>query len=164
MKTPNLTLARLRDLFSYEPSSGTFTRLANSGPGDKSPLGPVTNDEGTYQRIMIDGHRYKAHRLAVFYVTGEWPSNQVDHRDTTPANNAFVNLRDATRRLNAQNHRHPHCSNKCGLLGASPSRGRFRAQIKVDGRVRHIGVFDTAEQAHAAYVDAKRIHHPGCTL
>lgn len=36
--------------------------------------------------------------------------------------------------------------------------------ITVDGKQRHLGVYQTPELAHAAYVDAKRKFHPGCTI
>jgi hypothetical protein len=30
--------------------------------------------------------------------------------------------------------------------------------------LKHLGTFDTAEEAYAAYVEAKRSLHPGCTI
>lgn len=50
------------------------------------------------------------------------------------------------------------------LLGTNYSRGRWRAVIRVDGTQLNCGSFDTEEQAHAAYLEAKRRHHPGNTL
>jgi hypothetical protein len=51
-----------------------------------------------------------------------------------------------------------------GLIGATPCKGRFRASIMVAGKQRHIGVFDTAQQAHEAYIQFKREKHAGCTI
>ena len=41
---------------------------------------------------------------------------------------------------------------------------RFKARITVKGKEILLGRFDTAEEAHAAYLEAKRVHHPGCTI
>jgi hypothetical protein len=41
---------------------------------------------------------------------------------------------------------------------------RWCAQITLNGRAHHIGNFDTKELAHAAYLNAKRALHPGCTI
>lgn len=38
------------------------------------------------------------------------------------------------------------------------------SRIGVAGKSLSLGCFDTADQAHAAYVEAKRLHHEGCTL
>jgi hypothetical protein len=90
----------------------------------------------------------------------------IDHRDTCRTNNRLANLRDATRSVNAQNLRAARSNNSsCGLLGVTWNRGRWTAQISPPGGPRtYIGRFDTAEQAHAAYLDAKRRLHAGCTL
>ena len=58
-------------------------------------------------------------------------------------------------------------SNKTtGLLGASyeSSSGKYRAQIMCKGKKITIGRFDTKEQAHNAYLEAKRIMHEGCSI
>jgi hypothetical protein len=44
--------------------------------------------------------------------------------------------------------------NTSGLKGASRSRGRWQAQIQHHGKNIHLGRFDSAEEAHAAYVAA----------
>lgn len=57
-----------------------------------------------------------------------------------------------------------NCMNRLNPVGASGLRGavflkhasKWQAQVKVNGKVRHIGLFDTAEQASNAYWAAKR--------
>jgi len=113
---------------------------------------------------MIDQANYLAHRLAWLYVTGHWPLVHVDHIDGNRKNNAFSNLREADRKTNAQNMRMAHRDNKTGLLGVTAHRKTFVANILVDGCQLRIGRFATAEEAHAAYLNAKRAMHKGCTL
>ena len=121
---------------------------------------------GRYVAFSIDGRYYLAHRLAWVSVTGEWPRGEIDHWDTNGLNNAWKNLRDVTKVVNMQNLRCARKDNKTGLLGASWSErdGLFRACIRVDGKQRYLGMFDSAEAAHAAYVKAKRELHEGNTL
>lgn len=81
------------------------------------------------------------------WFTGFWPAEDVDHIDRNTTNNCAWNLRVVSRRLNTQNRR-----NFKG--GAVKSRGRWRARIHVDGKQKHLGMFDTQEEAQAAYKQA----------
>jgi hypothetical protein len=53
-----------------------------------------------------------------------------------------------------------------GLLGATfhKASGKYNAQIFVQGKNKHLGLFDTAEEAHTSYVEAKRKFHSTCTI
>jgi len=114
-----------------------------------------------YHRVTIDGRRVLAHRAAFFLMTGTWPADIVDHIDGNRRNNAWTNLRQTTAAGNLQNRRAATRHNTCGLLGVSAHRrGGFYARINVDGRAKYLGYFKTAEEAHAAYVAAKRELHP----
>jgi hypothetical protein len=95
---------------------------------------------------------------------GVWPTGEIDHLDGDPSNNRIENLRDSTHLVNMQNRRRANIGSKTGVLGVKPHGKRFRATIETDRRGRHLGVFDTVEAAHAAYVAAKRIIHIGGTL
>jgi hypothetical protein len=103
--------------------------------------------------IHVDGERHLGNRLAWLYVTGEWPRAGVDHRDGDPTNDRWANLRLATQQQNNRNARKPR-HNTTGLKGAYRCRDKFRASISVNDRAVHLGVFDTAEAAHAAYCAA----------
>lgn len=51
------------------------------------------------------------------------------------------------------------------LLGAFKSAGgRWRGQIVLNGKSKHLGCFATEEEAHEAYLAAKRQIHIGCTI
>lgn len=45
--------------------------------------------------------------------------------------------------------------NKCGLIGASKHKDKWKAQIRIDGKVHYLGLFGTAEQAHQVYIKAR---------
>lgn len=161
---PSLTAERLWSLLDYDDKSGAFSwRESRGGPAKiGAPVGSRTA-EG-YLKIMLDGKTHCAHRLAFLYMTGEWPKGDVDHIDGVKDNNAWANLRDVTRRVNAENRR--HSSGAIGLLGVTRHHrpGLFRSRIRVDGRLVSLGCFDSPEKAHEAYLAAKRRLHEGCTI
>lgn len=157
----------VRKLLNYDPSSGDFTRRVSLSP--KTPAGSLAGsiDDMGYVRIGVNGKRYRAHQLAWLYMTGEWPDEDVDHINGFRSDNRWENLRSVSRKVNLQNRRANNPANKTsGLLGASWSRqaNRWTSCIRINGKTRYLGLYDTAEEAHAAYVDAKRKFHEGCVL
>ena len=113
--------------------------------------------------VRIEGVGYLAHRLAWKYCYGDWPKGIIDHIDGSALNNAITNLRDATYKVNGQNKKTATRRSKVGLLGVSPqSGGRCGYRARIDGN--YIGLFATPEEAHEAYLQAKRKLHEGNTL
>lgn len=50
----------------------------------------------------------------------------------------------------------PRAGNSSGYRGVSPYRGKWRATISTDRKQSTLGVFDTPEEAHAAYLAAAK--------
>lgn len=88
----------------------------------------------------------------------------LDHINGNRADNRIANLREVPNAVNCQNKRAPLPKNKTGFLGVTRDAHGFRAAVMLNRRQHHLGRFDTAEAAHAAYVEAKRRLHEGCTL
>ncbi|HEY7297856.1 MAG TPA: HNH endonuclease [Xanthobacteraceae bacterium] len=109
-----------------------------------------------YVRIQIDGAIYAAHRLAWLYVHGKHPTAEIDHRNGNPADNRIANLRECSRWQNARNRggRSPS-----GFKGVSADRSKWRARIKVDGRIINLGLFSTPKLAADAYDRAALLYH-----
>ena len=159
-----LTQTRLHHLLHYDPESGLFTWKNPQATNVK--VGQVAGSvkSNGYLQCQIDGKRYLVHRLAWLYMTGEWPENDIDHINRIKSDNRWENLRKVTRTINAQNLRKATSTSISGLLGAHKERDRWSAKIRVNGRRVYLGRFDTPEEAHAAYVRAKRELHDGCTI
>jgi hypothetical protein len=160
-----LTQARLKELLHYDPETGVFTWLVNRGrkakAGDRA--GRIT-DKG-YNSIRVEGLCHFAHRLAWIYVHGEHPSGIMDHINGVRHDNRISNLRVSDYTENAQNRRKARSSNLSGFLGVATAGNKFQSWINIPGKKRiHLGTFITAEEAHEAYVLAKRQYHPGNTL
>ena len=147
---------RLVELLTYLPEEGVFVR--NScvrGRAAGSRIGAV-NSEG-YELIYVDGARYAAHRLAFFYMTGEFPVQMVDHINGVKTDNRFCNLRLASNAQNQANAKY-RSSSASGVVGVRSKKksGKWVASMKFDGKTRHIGSFETINEAKSAYVAEKK--------
>lgn len=144
----------LKQRLLYIPETGEwFWKLSYSvkvKPGDKA--GGVQKD-GYYQ-IRIDDILYQGHRLAWFYMTGEWP-HEIDHKDRNRSNNIWTNLRLVTRSQNNAN-LGKRKDNSSGFRGVSWSErdGYFHCYINKEGKRTNIGYFQCPVEAAKAY-DAK---------
>jgi hypothetical protein len=152
-----LTHDELRRVLHYEPASGEFTWLVSLNSrtrrGKKAGC-PAKN--GRYWRIGFRGHIYPAHRLAWFWMTGEWPAKEIDHKDNDGLNNRWANLREADRYQNMAN-RGAHADSSIGLKGVYLHRqGKFIARLQVKNKRVHLGMFETPEAAHEAYARAAK--------
>jgi hypothetical protein len=157
------TIERLRECLTYDAATGALSWLQPRHMRDMSPGGAARRRQ-TYLIVTLDNKQMCAHRVAWALAHGAWPTGEIDHINGDPLDNRLCNLRDTTRQVNAQNQRRPHKGNAVGFLGVRPSGARFAACISVNREWRHLGTFPTAEEAHHAYVDAKRRLHEGCTI
>ncbi|ABM32363.1 HNH endonuclease [Paracidovorax citrulli] len=161
-----LTAEAVRAALDYDPQTGRFTRRTRTAQchriGDAADMRGHGNLAG-YLVVSLGGKKWLAHRLAWLHVHGVWPQHEIDHINGDPSDNRIANLRDVRTVVNAQNKRQARVDSRSGLLGAALCKqsGKFRARIQVAKKFVHIGMFATAEEAHAAYMDAKRKLHPG---
>lgn len=165
MAANDLTAQRLRELLSYNPESGQLSWLESRGSVASGKL-CNTKDKHGYIVIRVDRRLYKAHRLAWLHAYGEWPRGVIDHINHDCSDNRLENLRDVTQAQNSGNILGPKAGNKSGFLGVHYDRraGRYCAEIKLNRKKHHLGHFQTAEEASAAYLTAKRKLHPACII
>ena len=143
--------------FRYVKSTGQIWWRCPREPKLKLyPAGSIS-DKGY---ISIEHHNivYKAHRLAWFIVTGEWPKNQIDHRNRIKHDNRWQNLREATNGQNKSNCR-VYANNRCGVKGVHQrGPGRFRATIHLNKKRFDLGTYPSVDEAAAVYaLAAKRL-------
>lgn len=160
-----LTSEAVREVLDYAPDTGIFTWKVTRGGTARAGSVAGTFNHGGYVQINVLGQLHTAHRLAWLYMTGVWPTQHIDHLDGNRQNNRFANLRDVQQQLNNQNQRRATRRSSTGLLGAyRTAHGTFTAHIGLNGRVRCLGTYATPEEAHEAYITAKRELHDGSTL
>lgn len=112
-------------------------------------------DKNGYRMGMIFKTRVKAHQVVWALHTGEWPNTGIDHINGNPSDNRFENLRCVSQAENMTNTK-KRKDNTSGCVGVYflPD-GRFVAQITKNKKTRHLGVFNTLEEAKAARLEAQ---------
>ena len=149
-----LTQENLKEILSYDPMTGKFHWLVK--PASRTYIGDRAGslDSNGYRVIKIAGQSYKAHRLAWFYVHGEWPMLDLDFINRYTDDNRMKNLREATKSQNGGNSLARHD----GLKGAywhKRERVWFSA-IDIDGKQVFLGNYDTEREAHLAYCEVAK--------
>lgn len=148
-----LTQERLRETLSYDKDTGLFTWVKPQRRTDR--LGQTAGfDVNGYVGICIGLKKYMAHRLAWLYVTGEWPSDEIDHRNRVRSDNRFDNLRSATHHKNTFNQ--SLRKNISGVTGVAwdAVNEKWRAHISPNGKMislgRHIELSDAVSARRLA--------------
>jgi len=149
------TYEQVSAVLRYAPETGGFLR--------RHPRGAVWrpaktyNDGGGYPQIYTCGRQYLAHRLAWLLTHGEWPAAEIDHCGLDKSDTRMSALREATRGQNQGNVR-VRRDNLSGFKGVARHGAGWRARIRMDGALKHLGVFSTPEAANRAYAAAAALH------
>jgi hypothetical protein len=106
---------------------------------------PLTKKSHGY--VMIGNIR--AHRFAWYYIHKEVP-NIVDHINRVRDDNRIVNLRVVSRLENNLNSKR---YDDVKLYSNHKQTGKYTAQICINYKKIHIGIFDTPEEAIKARLD-----------
>jgi len=101
-------------------------------------------------------HNKLLHRVMM----GEPDDLQVDHINVNKLDNRRSNLRVCTNQQNKCNS-NKYSNNTSGFKGVwfDKPKQKFRARITFNGKKKHLGYFDTAEEAHEAYQQASAKYH-----
>ena len=96
---------------------------------------------------------FQGHKFIWYVSTGE-TGEEIDHLNGDKSDNRFINLQSGSKSQN-QHNRKPtkgYCWDK--------TLKKWRAQITIDYKQKHLGLFDTEEEAKQVYLEAKKIYHP----
>jgi hypothetical protein len=148
---------RILQDFVYDSKTGEFRNARYKGStAPKGALSGAFNERG-YLNLYIDSVLYSGHRVAWKIVHGVDPEEEIDHADGNTSNNAISNLRSASRVDNIGNQRLSK-RNTSGFKGVQYVREtcRWRANFGSGPTHKYCGMYDTPEDAHAAYVAAAK--------
>jgi hypothetical protein len=151
----NFDFNNLRQSFTYDCGSGVLTRTRTNKAANSM-------DVHGYVVVFFNGKIYKAHRLIWAIVHGELPKGHIDHINGNRSDNRIQNLRVVTQQQNSHNQQNINKRNKSGFRGVCWNRksSKWQASISVNSKTIYIGVFSTPENAHLAYLNAKKVYHP----
>lgn len=147
----------LRERLRYDPDTGKLFWLDYEGMPQKWRTRYVgkealisLNGKG-YKKGKIDCVDYYAHRIAYTLYHAEWPSDQIDHINGVKTDNRIANLRVVTNQENNRN-RPMRRDNSSGVTGVCWHKGinKWCANVRVDGKLKNLGSFNTIEEAAAA--------------
>lgn len=161
-----ITLDVVRRLVRYDAKEGKLYWLKNTGGKGfaDSECGYIA-DSG-YRMMGFAGIEVRAHRIVWLLEHGAFPAEDlvIDHINRNRSDNRIENLRAVPQVLNAHNIVKAKKNSTTGLLGVHRNKKRFSAGLYVDHKPKHLGTFDTPEQAHAAYVEAKKTFYPEAVI
>lgn len=155
---------RLKELVRYDPETGEFWLLQTKSRQLVNKLPYLLGQKpSTYRQSMLEGRVYRHNILAYFYMTGEWPpaGMEVDHEDRDILNDRWSNLRLLSKTENIRNQSETKDHTKSGYTGIAIKNSglkRFKAYIRVDTKLKHLGSFLTLEEALTARRSAEKIY------
>ena len=145
-----LTQELVRSLFDYKDGF-LYWKISNNRKihiGDKAG-----SFNGRYYQIGINDKKYLNHRLIFLYHYGYLPEF-VDHIDNNPSNNKIGNLRKLTNSQNCMNSKSRKGSSKYKGVSWDKSINKWRSQIQINGKKKHLGYFINEMEAVIVYNNA----------
>lgn len=167
MTKPILTQEYLKEALHYDPETGIFTWKVRPVSHFKSARGhavfhsknyknaPGRISRRGYHEIGFGKERYRSHRLAWLYMTGEWPEADIDHINHNRIDNRWCNLRAVDRHANNCN-RGMSEYNTSGFTGVSYNKqtGHWEAYIGFKGKHIKLGLHKEKQRAIEVRKDA----------
>lgn len=163
-KTPIPSVDYLKECFTYDPETGFLywkerpaehflhckypeqvAKACNTKYAFKEALGNIST-EG-YKQGILNSIAVKAHRVIYKLLSGK-DVEYVDHINGLKLDNRFSNLREATASENSRNRKTP-INNSSGVIGVYKLKadGKWKACMRIDGKLKHLGTFSNMEEA-----------------
>lgn len=151
----------LTEKLTYDPDSGIFTwnvetRRVPAGSIAGGSL-EVVSRNNRYVKIGVGGRRYLAHRLAWYYMTGEWPEFCIDHIDRNTVNNRWSNLRAATHHQNRLNQK-VRSDSSTGIKNVHPLKSGYVVVIKSKSGIYRKEFEDLESAVEHSIIMRKKLH------
>lgn len=140
----------LQSMFTYDNGelywkNHIFTNKNGTKLGHQAPSG--------YKHCRVNGVDFDLHRIIYVYHHGDIPIGlDIDHKDRIRNNNDINNLRLLTRSQNNLN-----SERSISAKGYWMDGKKFRVQVSVDGKKKHIGNFKTEQEAKRAFANHKNL-------
>jgi len=152
-----LNFKRATELLEYASDTGVLRWRVDRKNGNcvRKRAGDVAGfiRSNGYLYVGIDGKSYLAHRLAWMLTHGSMPGSQIDHKNGDRSDNRLDNLRLADGKQQNANQTVLRSDNSSGYRGVSYSKARNKwvSWIRMNGKNRYLGQYDSPESAYDAY-------------
>lgn len=140
IKPPDETLKHINQSYIYDCISGVITNKKNL------PVGSISKNR---LRLKIKGKDYPITNICWFLYYGQWPDQEIDHKDRDALNNSIENLRKATFSQNTSN-KDRRIDNKYHGVSFHPIGNKWRYRFIVSYKKYEVYGFKTAKEAARA--------------
>ena len=133
--------------------NGSIYRIKNNG--DLKLNKNIVNTTCGYNVIACNGKNIKRHRVIGYAFLGLDIENQkqiIDHIDNCNIKNNLNNLMIVTKQQNSFN-------TKAKGYYYNKEKNKYHVQIGLNFKTLHLGYFNSTDEAHQAYLNAKLIYH-----
>jgi len=133
--------------YTYNPSTGKIYGV----------FGKEITGKQSHGYIVINGNKHfkgnlRAHHYGWYYIYGNVDFNELDHINRDKRDNRISNLRVVSRSENLWN-------NTGKGYYWNKNKNKWRSQIGLNGKLIHLGLFNTEEEARECYLKAKEKLH-----
>ena len=129
------------------------------GKTKKWAVRKISRQGDGYLCMTIGSKTYQHHRIIYKFYNPNWniedgsTNNSIDHINGTKTDNCIANLRNVTNQKNQWNR------TKAKGYTWNKARKKWKAQIKLNNKLFHLGLYDLEEDARNAYLEAKKVLH-----
>lgn len=143
----------LHKLFDYNSQTGILSHKLNTRRCKKNTtVGHLTANG--YLTTSLGKKKYLVHRLIFMHKLGYFPE-QIDHINHIKTDNSWDNLREVCNRENSINcSLSSNSTSKVNGVSYIKSLNKYRAYIYIQGKQKHLGVFDSLDLAKAKREEA----------
>jgi hypothetical protein len=160
LETQKLTQEYLQSILDYNKETGDFTWKVAKGRNSRVGKIAGSSHNGGYKTIRIDKKLYLEHRLAWLYVYGEFPKQDIDHKNGVRTDNRLDNLRACTRSQNLCNKINKvNSKSKISNVHWNKQNNKWIVNIYYQGKQKRIGTFEDIELAELVAIEARLTYH-----
>ena len=156
-----MDITYLKEHFEYVPETGKLLWKKVNSNAVKVGQEAGHLSQG-YIRTYVKGKQVMVHKIIWALTYNEWPDGDIDHINMNRADNRLSNLRKVTRSENFYN-RTKYKNNTTGYKGVTAhtvkNGTKFVARIRYDNKQKYIGIYNSPEEAKAAYDEAAKLYH-----
>ncbi len=141
-------LELIRERFEVSDAGLVVKTKYPHSPEVGEPAGSISSR--VYLMVMVLGRNFRIHHIVWFLTYNLWPEQPLDHIDGNPLNNSPENLREVSQSQNMKAYQKARGAVGYRGIYFVKSRSKYQASSYVDGKRKHLGYYETPEEAAIA--------------